>query len=55
MVANEYELTAAGLASGSGKPGLAADRFYGHLNRHEARRLAHAQAEHLWREQHGRW
>ena len=28
---------------------------YGHLNRHEARRLAHAQAEHLWREQHGRW
>ena len=26
---------------------------YGHLNRHEARRLAHAQAEYLWREQYG--
>jgi Protein of unknown function (DUF3759) len=30
---------------------------YGHLNRHEAHRLAREQAEHLWREQYGhaRW
>jgi len=27
---------------------------YGHLSRHKARRLAHEQAEHLWRQQYGR-
>jgi hypothetical protein len=26
---------------------------YGHLSRHEARRLAREQAEHLWRQQYG--
>jgi len=26
---------------------------YGHLNRHDARRLAHAQAEYLWSDQYG--
>jgi len=28
---------------------------YGHLNRRDARRLAEEQAEHLWREQYGRY
>ena len=28
---------------------------YGHLNRHEARRLAKEQAEYLWREQYSRY
>jgi hypothetical protein len=28
---------------------------YGHLNRREARRLAEEQAQHLWREQYGRY
>jgi hypothetical protein len=28
---------------------------YGHLNRHEARRLAQEQADFLWQERHGRY
>src|SRR5215471_973639 len=32
------------------------DDRYGHLSRHEARRLAREQADHLWRERYGdRW
>jgi hypothetical protein len=28
---------------------------YGHLDRHEARRLAREQADHLWQQQYGRY
>jgi len=28
---------------------------YGHLDRHEARRLAREQADYLWQQQHGRY
>ena len=32
-----------------------ADDRYGHLNRHEAKRLAREQADYLWQEQYGRY
>jgi hypothetical protein len=31
------------------------ERRYGHLNRHEARRMAQQQADYLWQEQYGRY
>jgi hypothetical protein len=32
-----------------------ADDRYGHLNRHEAKRLAREQADYLWQQQYGRY
>ena len=32
-----------------------ADDRYGHLSRHEAKRLAREQADYLWQQQHGRY
>src|SRR5580698_9115501 len=32
-----------------------ADNRYGHLNRHEAKRLAREQADYLWQQQYGRY
>jgi len=42
----------AGFRRGRDRKALRNER-YGHLSRHEARRLARDQAEHLWRQQYG--